>query len=68
MCEGGGGGGGGARVGTSGCFRCELWIEIESVVRSSRSRFEGRVELSTEEFLQGRGNVTQLRVKDRIIK
>ena len=38
-------------VGTFGCFSSELWVEIEGVVRSSRSRFEGRVELSTEQFL-----------------
>lgn len=54
-------GGGGVTVGTSGCFGCELRIEIERVVRSSCSRFEGRVELSAEEFLQGTGNVRKPR-------
>lgn len=40
-----------ACVCTFGCFSGELWVEIEGVVRSARSRFEGRVELSTEQFL-----------------
>lgn len=37
---------------TSGCFSCELWIKIESVVRSSCSRFERRVDLSAVQFLR----------------
>lgn len=53
--------GGGVTVGTSGCFSCELGIEIESVIRSSCGWFEGRVDLSAEEFLQGGGDVRELR-------
>lgn len=47
----GGGGGEASVVGTSGSFRGELRIEIECIVRSSCSWFEGRVNLPTEEFL-----------------
>ena len=39
-------------VGTSGCFSCELWIEIECVIGSSCSRLERRVDLSAVKFLR----------------
>lgn len=57
---------------TSGCLSCELWIEIESVVRSPRCWLERRVDFSAVQLLQreeirgtseGRGNT----LTDRII-